>query len=231
MLGTRTASTSSLKFRLGIDCGESLEGCLPLATELSRKAFLRASEQMGGCKTLDDLGADAPLTGLVLLYGPKGSMSPHYDSPTQPGQRQEWLAMMTVGNPVDFCLQRPSADAAIRRGTCDGFDSRAARCQGHSPYKRRNRSGQEHNDRAILESDKRGFCKIFCGEGTDKILGSTIVAVRAGEMINEVGPAMKHGIGLDEISTTGEAVIAVNFEKPSFQRHPEILRLSTSRVS
>ena len=111
-------STSSLKFRLGIDCGESLEGCLPLATELSRKAFLRASEQMGGCKTLDDLGADAPLTGLVLLYGPKGSMSPHYDSPTQPGQRQEWLAMMTVGNPVDFVcndqvLTLQSGDALV----------------------------------------------------------------------------------------------------------------------
>lgn len=29
-------------------------------------------------------------------------MSPHYDSPTQPGQGQEWLAMLTVGKSVDF---------------------------------------------------------------------------------------------------------------------------------
>ena len=76
------------------------------------------------------------------------------------------------------------------------------------------RAGLEHNDRAILESDNRGFCKIFCEEGTDKIVGATIVAARAGEMINEVGLAMKHGIGLKGIGrnihsypTTGEAVM------------------------
>lgn len=76
------------------------------------------------------------------------------------------------------------------------------------------RGGLEHNDRAILESDNHGFAKIICEQGTDKILGATIVASRAGEMINEVTLAMKHDIGLGGIGrnihpypTTGEALM------------------------
>ena len=76
------------------------------------------------------------------------------------------------------------------------------------------RAGLEHNDRAILESNNVGFCKIFCAKGTDKILGTTIVADRAGEMINEVTLAMKNGIGLKAIGrnihsypSAGEAVM------------------------
>jgi pyruvate/2-oxoglutarate dehydrogenase complex dihydrolipoamide dehydrogenase (E3) component len=75
------------------------------------------------------------------------------------------------------------------------------------------RTGLEHNDRAILEGSNIGFCKIFCKAGTDEILGATIVAERAGEMINEVTLAMKNGIGLYQVGrnihcypTTGEAV-------------------------
>jgi pyruvate/2-oxoglutarate dehydrogenase complex dihydrolipoamide dehydrogenase (E3) component len=75
------------------------------------------------------------------------------------------------------------------------------------------RTGLEHNDRAILEGSNVGFCKIFCKEGTDEIVGATIVADRAGEMINEVTLAMKNNIGLYQIGrnihcypTTGEAV-------------------------
>lgn len=29
-------------------------------------------------------------------------MAPHNDSPTQPGQRHEWLVMLTIGSAVDF---------------------------------------------------------------------------------------------------------------------------------
>ena len=75
------------------------------------------------------------------------------------------------------------------------------------------RTGLEHNDRAILDGSNIGFCKIVCKKGTDTILGATIVADRAGEMINEVTLAMKYGIGLKEVGrnihcypTTGEAV-------------------------
>jgi len=76
------------------------------------------------------------------------------------------------------------------------------------------RGGLEHNDRAILESSNVGFSKIFVRKGTDEIVGCTIVAERAGEMINEVSLAMKNGIGLRAIGrnihaypTTGEAVM------------------------
>ena len=75
------------------------------------------------------------------------------------------------------------------------------------------RTGLEHLDRAILESSNVGFCKIVVKKDTDEILGGTIVAERAGEMINEVSLAMKNNLGLYAIGrnihsypTTGEAV-------------------------
>jgi len=82
------------------------------------------------------------------------------------------------------------------------------------------RGGLEHNDRAILESDNpKGFCKIVCKKGTDEILGATIVAPRAGEMINEVTLAMKHKIGIGGIGrnihaypSTGEAVMGAGLQ-------------------
>ena len=81
------------------------------------------------------------------------------------------------------------------------------------------RAGLEHNDRGILESSNVGFCKIFCKQGTDEIVGCTIVAERAGEMINEVTLAMKNKIGLRAIGrnihaypTTGEAVMGCGIQ-------------------
>jgi pyruvate/2-oxoglutarate dehydrogenase complex dihydrolipoamide dehydrogenase (E3) component len=76
------------------------------------------------------------------------------------------------------------------------------------------RAGLEHNDRAILESSNVGFVKIVVKKDTDEILGATIVAERAGEMINEISLAMKNNLGLYAIGrnihsypTTGEAVM------------------------
>ncbi len=51
-------------------------------------------------------------------------------------------------------------------------------------------------DRAVADGEEEGFVKIHVREGTDKILGATIVARHAGEMINEIGLAMVAGIGL-----------------------------------
>ena len=51
-------------------------------------------------------------------------------------------------------------------------------------------------DRAIADSEEEGFVKIHVKEGTDRILGATIVARHAGEMINEITLAMVAGIGL-----------------------------------
>jgi pyruvate/2-oxoglutarate dehydrogenase complex dihydrolipoamide dehydrogenase (E3) component len=55
-------------------------------------------------------------------------------------------------------------------------------------------------DRAILDGEEDGFVKILVKAGTDKILGATIVARHAGEMISEVSTAMKGGLGLGALA-------------------------------
>ena len=57
-------------------------------------------------------------------------------------------------------------------------------------------------DRAVLDSEAEGFVKIHCKRGTDKILGATIVARHAGEIISEVTTAMTAGAGLRTIAGT-----------------------------
>lgn len=57
-------------------------------------------------------------------------------------------------------------------------------------------------DRAILDGDEEGFARIHIKKGTDKILGATIVAAHAGEMINEFSVAMKAGAGAKTIAGT-----------------------------
>ncbi|MCK8601850.1 mercuric reductase [Desulfoferrobacter suflitae] len=51
-------------------------------------------------------------------------------------------------------------------------------------------------DRAILDGQEEGFVKVHVKRGGDKILGATIVASHAGEMINEISLAMVGGLGL-----------------------------------
>jgi mercury(II) reductase len=55
-------------------------------------------------------------------------------------------------------------------------------------------------DRAIANGETAGFVKIHTKKGTDKILGATIVANHAGEMISEVTLAMVGNIGLKTLS-------------------------------
>ena len=55
-------------------------------------------------------------------------------------------------------------------------------------------------DRAIVDGEERGLVKIHVRKGTDKILGATIVARHAGEMISEITLAVTAGIGLGAIS-------------------------------
>jgi len=51
-------------------------------------------------------------------------------------------------------------------------------------------------DRAIADSEDTGFVKIHIHERTGRILGATIVARHAGDMINEITLAMVAGVGL-----------------------------------
>lgn len=55
-------------------------------------------------------------------------------------------------------------------------------------------------DRAIADDEEAGFVKIHVKEGTDRILGATVVARHAGEMINELTLAMVAGVGLGTLA-------------------------------
>ena len=56
-------------------------------------------------------------------------------------------------------------------------------------------------DRAIADGEEEGFVKIHVKKGTDQILGATIVARHAGEMMNEISLAIVHKIGLRGIAS------------------------------
>lgn len=60
----------------------------------------------------------------------------------------------------------------------------------------------EHVDRAILEETDDGFVKIHTKKGTDQIVGATIVAENAGDLISEITLAMSNDIGLGKIAAT-----------------------------
>ena len=55
-------------------------------------------------------------------------------------------------------------------------------------------------DRAILDGETKGFVKIHVKAGTDRILGATIVARRAGDMIGEIVMAMTNDVGLGSLA-------------------------------
>lgn len=56
-------------------------------------------------------------------------------------------------------------------------------------------------DRAIADGETEGFVKIHHTRGGDRILGATIVARHAGEMISEVTTAIVHKLGLNKLSS------------------------------
>ncbi len=57
-------------------------------------------------------------------------------------------------------------------------------------------------DRAILEGETEGFVRVHCRKGTDEIVGATIVAPNAGDMICEISLAITKRIGLGSIAGT-----------------------------
>jgi len=57
-------------------------------------------------------------------------------------------------------------------------------------------------DRAILEGEDDGFARVHVKRGADKIVGATIVARNAGDLISEITLAMTHGLGLSKIGGT-----------------------------
>ena len=60
----------------------------------------------------------------------------------------------------------------------------------------------ESVDRAILDGESEGFARVHLRRGSDRILGATIVARHAGEMIGEFSLAITNGLGLSAIGRT-----------------------------
>ncbi|MDM4018572.1 mercuric reductase [Roseiconus lacunae] len=56
-------------------------------------------------------------------------------------------------------------------------------------------------DRAILDGQDEGFVRVHVRQGTDRIVGATIVAENAGDLINEITMAMNSKIGLSRIAS------------------------------
>lgn len=57
-------------------------------------------------------------------------------------------------------------------------------------------------DRAILDGEDEGFARVHIQKGSDTILGATIVAAHAGEMIGEFSVLMKAEVGAKAIAGT-----------------------------
>jgi len=58
-------------------------------------------------------------------------------------------------------------------------------------------------DRAVLDGESAGFARVHLRKGTDQMLGATLVARHAGEMISEFTLAISSGLG---ISAIGKAI-------------------------
>jgi pyruvate/2-oxoglutarate dehydrogenase complex dihydrolipoamide dehydrogenase (E3) component len=57
-------------------------------------------------------------------------------------------------------------------------------------------------DRAVLERSEEGFARVLVRQGSDEVIGATIVGSHAGELIQEFVLAIKQGFGLKQIATT-----------------------------
>ena len=57
-------------------------------------------------------------------------------------------------------------------------------------------------DRALLDGESEGFLRVYLKKGKDRILGATLVAEHAGEMISPLTLAATHGLGLASFSST-----------------------------
>ncbi len=57
-------------------------------------------------------------------------------------------------------------------------------------------------DRALLDGEDEGFLKVHVRQGSDQIVGATLVAEHAGEMIGELALAISAKVGLSKIAKT-----------------------------
>ena len=78
-------------------------------------------------------------------------------------------------------------------------------------------------DRAVLDGEDAGFARIHVRKGTDRILGATVVAADAGNLISEVTVAMQAGAGL---GTIGAAIHPYPTQADAWRKTANQLRRS-----
>ena len=81
----------------------------------------------------------------------------------------------------------------------------------------------EEVDRALLDGEEAGFARVLVQQGTDRILGATIVAADAGNLISEVTVAMQARAGL---GTIGAAIHPYPTQAEAWRRTANQLRRS-----
>jgi pyruvate/2-oxoglutarate dehydrogenase complex dihydrolipoamide dehydrogenase (E3) component len=79
-----------------------------------------------------------------------------------------------------------------------GFDEKEAAARGISVTTFTQPLGEV--DRAVIDGEIEGFVKIHVARGSDRIVGATVVASRAGEMISEISTAMMARVGLGSLA-------------------------------
>ncbi len=117
-------------------------------------------------------------------------------------------ARIVVGNALFFGLGGGRASRLVLPWTIYtspelarvGLTEREAREEGHEVQ---TITVPLHDvDRAVLETQEDGFFRVHLRKGSDRILGATLIAEHAGEMIGEIALAMTARIGLDRIGAT-----------------------------
>ncbi len=60
----------------------------------------------------------------------------------------------------------------------------------------------EENHRALLDGEEEGFLRVLLQNGSDRVLGATVVAAHAGDLIAPLTLAVTHRIGLSKFTST-----------------------------
>jgi pyruvate/2-oxoglutarate dehydrogenase complex dihydrolipoamide dehydrogenase (E3) component len=87
-------------------------------------------------------------------------------------------------------------------------------------------------DRAVLEGEPEGFVRVHLRQGTDRLVGVTVVAREAGELIAEAALAMTNGLGLSAMGRTIRPYPTVSeaYRKAADQRRKRKLTPLAKRV-
>ena len=58
------------------------------------------------------------------------------------------------------------------------------------------------NHRAMLDGEEEGFLRVLCRKGSDRVLGATVVAAGAGDLLAPLSLAVTHRLGLSRFAST-----------------------------